>query len=251
MARFIVFIFAVWLAAAPARSEIDQAALQLYVDGAFEEAAEAAEAAGGAENLALAARALNAGAYLTEDNKTARLEFERAQAYAEASIAIDPNLVEGHLQAAIALAQRGARMASWRALVLGLARRSREEIDAALAIDPDSAWALSMSAGWHVEVARRGGAGTFGSDPQIGRRQFMAAYALDPENVAISYECALRLLAYDDPAWRPDALKALAAAAGDPPRDAFERQVQSRAKGLVVAIVEGKKAERAYINSQL
>ncbi len=243
---FLTLIF--WFVTASAGAEVDGEALRLFSEGAYEVAAETASAVGGAENLALAARALNAGGYLTVDDKDSRKTFKRAYEYAEAAIAVDPKLVEGHLQAAISLAQRGSRMATWRAFMLGMAKRARDEIDAALLLDPDGAWTLSMSAGWHLEVARKGGSGIFGSDPQLGRIQFVAAQTTDPNNIAIAYECALRLLAASNPDWREDALFALDVASRGEPRDAFERALQSRAKGLEAAIAKGPKAERAFID---
>lgn len=251
MPRHIILVLVLALAVVPAVAAPDEKALQLYIDGDYEAAVDTAVAAGGAENLALAARALNAEAYLSDDRKAARVIFERAHDYAQKAIDLDPGMVEGHLQAAISLAQRGARMAGWRAFLLGLAQRARKEIDRALAIDPNSAWALSLSAGWNVEVARRGGAKTFGADAELGRSQFVAAHAADPGNVAIAYECALRLLAYGDPTWRADALSALDDAINDTPHNAFERAMQMRARGLAAAIKDGPKAERAYIEAQL
>ncbi|MFQ5563355.1 MAG: hypothetical protein ACE5FO_07285 [Parvularculaceae bacterium] len=251
MARRLIPIIFVWLAIVPARAAPDEEAVRLYNEGAYEAAAETAAAGGGTENLALAARALNAAAYLSEDRRTARIIFERAYDYAEVSIALDPNRVEGHLQAAISLAQRGARMAGWRAFLLGLAQRARKEIDLALEVNPGSAWALSLSAGWHVEVARKGGAGTFGSDPELGRRQFLAAHQADSENVAIAYECALRLLAYGEPSWRADALWALENAVSISPRNAFERAMRERALALAAAVEKGPEAEREFIDSHV
>ncbi len=244
-AAFLMLVAVVRPAAAP-----DEGAFALFESGAYGQAAEAAARLGGAENLALAARALNAQAYLVIDNSDARKIAEQAFDYAEAAMTADPALVEGHLQAAISFAQRGARMAAWRAFMLGLAGRARAELDAALAMEPDNPWALSSSAAWHLEVARKGGEGRFGSDPALGRDQFLAARANDPDNLLIAYECALRLLAYDRAEWRADGLAALRFAVTAEPKDAFEKAVQARARTFQEAIEEGPKAERAFIDAQ-
>ncbi|MEM9619874.1 MAG: hypothetical protein AAF936_18115 [Pseudomonadota bacterium] len=225
-------------------------AIQFFEAGDYDRVLSVADRLGGAENYALAARSLNARAYLEMDDSDARKVADRALEYAEAAIGADPEFVEGRLQAAIALAQRGARMAPWRAFFLNLADRARDALDLALALEPENAWALSSSAAWHLEVSRRGGEGRFGSDPEFGHRQFLAARAADPKNVLIAYECALRLIAYDREEWRADATEALQTAIDQPPRTEFEAAVQTRAVALRQAMREGREAERAFIKSQ-
>lgn len=235
---------------ASVRAAPDEAAFALFRAGDYEAAAEAAASADGAENLALAARALNAEAYLEPDEDRAKDTADRALDFAEDAIDADPALVEGHLQAAISFAQRGARMAAWKAFFLGLAPRARDRLDAALALEPDNAWALSTSAAWHLEVARRGGPGRYGADPETGHRQFLAARAAAPMNLPIAYECALRLIAYDRAAWRPAGLAALDAALTLAPQTAFEESVQAKAQAFHAAIEKGRAAERAFIDAQ-
>ncbi len=235
---------------APACAALDEDVVAKFESGAYEEAAEAATALGDAQHLALAARSLNARPYLEADNRVARKVAKRALKAAEQAIEADPTLVEAHLQAAISYAQRGARMAPVRAFISGAASKARERLDRALEMEPQNAWALSSSAAWHLEVARRGGEGRFGSDPQVGQRQFVEARVAAPDNLSIAYECALRLLAYDTLDWRPEALDALAAAIALEPADAFERAVQARAIEFQAAIEQGREAERAFIEAQ-
>jgi hypothetical protein len=248
--RFLIFIAVAAAHFGSARAVLDEQAFSLFEQGDFQAAAERAVVGGGAENHALAARALNALAYLEDDDGDARKIADRALAHAEAAIEGDPGLVEGRLQAAISLAQRGARMAPWRAFFLNVAQRARASLDAALELDPENPWALSSSAAWHLEVSRRGGEGRFGSDPDLGYRQFLAARDIDPQNLVIAYECALRLIAYDREDWRAEGLQALQAAIDIPAQDAFERAIQTRAHDFQAAIAQGRKAERAFIKAQ-
>lgn len=249
MKFFLMTILAAGFATA-AQAGPDAQAFRAYVDGEYETAAADAAQLGGAENLALAARALNALAYLETDDSDARKIADRALEYAEAANEADPALVEAQLQAAIALAQRGARMAPWRAFFLDLAGRAREALDAALNMDPGNAWALSSSAAWHLEVSRRGGEGRFDSDPDAGYQQFLAAREAAPENLLIAYECALRLIAYDRSDWRSVALQSLDAALALSPENAFEAEVQDRARAFQQAIASGHEAERDFIEEQ-
>lgn len=249
MLRLMYLLIFVSLAA-PARAAPDEAAFSLFVAGEYRAAAEDAMAKGGAENFALAARALNAEAYLMDDDGDARKLAKDALDYAEAAIEADPMLVEGHLQAAISLAQRGARMAALRAFFLGIAGRAREKLDEALTQEPANAWALSSSAAWHLEVARRVGPGRFGSDPVLGYEQFMAARANDPGNLLIAYEAALRLIAYDNPEWRADGLASLDTVLNGAANDAFERAIKQRAVMFSEAIAEGPEAASDFIEAQ-
>ena len=250
-AGFCAFIMGfVFLLATPAGAAPDQAAFSLFVDGAYEEAAAAAVTAGSADDLALAARALNAKAYLQEEDKPARQLAKRALKNAKEAIDLDPALVEAKLQAAISYAQRGSRMSAVRAFLSGNAPKARELLDEALALDPDNAWALSSSGAWHLEVSRRAGEGRFDSDPALGRQQFAAAREADPENLLIAYEAALRLLAYGDVEGRESGLEALGAAISLTPKDAFERSIQARAKTFMATVEKGEEAERAFIEAQ-
>ena len=244
------FLAAAALLFAPALAAPDAGALDLNRAGDYDAAAHAAATAGGAENLALAARALNAQAYLDTDKAKARKAAKRAFEFAEDAVTADPLLLEGHLQGAIALAQRGARMAAWKAFVLGLAQRARDRLDAALALEPENPWTLSTSAAWRLEVARRGGGDVYDADADLGYREFIAARTAAPDNIPIAYECALRLLAHDRAAWRADGLAALDAALAHPPQNAFEQDVQALAQAFQAAIAQGRAAERAFIDAQ-
>ncbi len=237
-------------AAAPARADDADAAYAAYVAGAYGDAVDLAKHDGSAASFALAARSLNAVAYFEPEKKTARRRADQAIDMAELATALDPDLPEAHLQSAIGMALKGARLSPFRAFFSGLAGKARERIDAALSLDPENPWALSTSAAWRIEVARRGGASLYGADPVKGHEEFMAARALAPENIAIAYECALRLLADGRAEWRADALAALETALAGAPETQFERDVQSLARNFKTAIANGRDAEAAFIAAQ-
>ena len=228
----------------------DERALGAYNDGRYEAAADIAAITGGAENFALAARALNAAAYLEPDDDRAIMLAKRAADLADAAVEADPDNVEGHLQGAIALAQRGARISGMRAFFLGLAGRARDRLDRALKLAPENPWALSTSAGWHLGVAARAGDGRFGSDAAKGYEQFLAARWRDPMNISIAYEMALRVLAFGEAAWREEALRALETARTAPAANAFDMALKARADAFAAAIAESEEAEQAFIDAQ-
>ncbi|MEX0644665.1 MAG: hypothetical protein WD076_05100 [Parvularculaceae bacterium] len=239
--------------AAPARADglnIDSGAYAKYVDGDYDAAVAAASSIGGAGNFALAARALNAAAYFEDKRKQSRLLANRALDFAEESIRMKPDFLEAHLEAAIGLSLRGANMAPARALILNLPARARRHMDVALALDSASFWALSTSAAWRLEVARRGGGAVFGADPVQGYEEFMKAREIAPGNVVVAYECALRLIASKRAEWRAVALQSLDAALAGVPESAFETRLQGHAREFAAAIKAGPDAEAKFIDAQ-
>lgn len=238
------------LASSAAAGAIDEQLLSLYVAGDYDAVANQAEQSRRVEDFAVAARALNAKAYFEPARKKARRIAKTAQEFAEAALDEDPDNVEGRLQAAIAMAVRGSNMSPVSAFFKRLPGRSRNHIDHALGVEPDNAWALSTSAAWRLEVSRRGGGSFDGADPEQGYEEFLAARELDPGNVAIAYECALRLLASERAEWRGVALEALQVAIEGAPQSVFEQQLQQRAIELEAAVIHGPAAEEKFIEAQ-
>ena len=70
----------------------------------------------------------------------------------------------------------------------------------------------------------------------------MAARDADPDNLLIAYECALRLIAYDEAEWRADGFAALDAVLAGEPSDAFESAIRKRAEAFAAALAAGRKA---------
>ncbi len=239
-----------WALAGVSLAALDEDALARYAAGDYDAAVIAAEMAGGPDNLALAARALNAVAYFDDGRKSTRKIAGGALEYAEAALAIEPDHPEGHLQAAISLSLRSAKMSPVRALLMDLPVRARKHIDRALESSPDNVWALSTSGAWRVEVARRGGGALFGADPELGYEELRKARAGAPDNVAIAYEAALRLLASRREEWRPTAIEALEVAVAEAPDTQFEADLQAKARELQAAVEAGPDAVREFVNAQ-
>lgn len=228
----------------------DNEALQLYEAGAYDDVLAKADQAQDADTYALAARALNAVAYFDPDRKAARGAAKMAKEYADRALDLNNQHVEAHLQAAIAIALRGAVSAPASAFFKNLPARARDHVDEALRLDPDNPWALSTLSAWNLEVHRRGGGALYGAKPDRGYEQFLAARRLAPDNVAVAYEGALRVLASRKPLWRDAALMALADATAKTPESMFEMRIQMRARALQVAIEAGPEAEHAFIKAQ-
>lgn len=228
----------------------DEAALKAYADGAYADVVARADIVENPDTYALAARALNAVAYFEPDRREARGAAQKAQDYAEKALTLDSAHVEAHLQAAIAIALRGAVSAPASTFFNNLPARARDHVDHALWLDPENPWALSTSAAWNLEVYRRGGGMLYGAKPEKGYQEFLKARTLAPENVAVAYEGALRVLASRREEWRAAALKALADAVAKAPTSMFEQRIQDRARALQSAVEAGAQSERDFIKAQ-
>jgi hypothetical protein len=245
----IAAMFAALAVVAQAHAAPDEAAYAAYVAGDYETAAERALQVESAENFALAARALNALAY-HEYGKQGRERSKSALGYARAAINADPRLSEGHVQAAVAVGLRGARMSKAKAFLTNVAGRVRDHLDDALKRDPGNVRALSISAAWRLEVARRGGGMLYRAVPEEGFDEFLKARELALADGSVAFECALRLLASKRPEWRQPALEALVVAVAAEPRTAFETEISARAHALKAAVDGGPAAEAAFIATQ-
>ena len=247
---YLCTLVATTLSISSATAAFDEQLMTMYLAGNYTAVAEQAVESERMEDLVLAARALNAKAYFLEDRRQARDTAKGAQEFAERVLDHDPDNVEARLQAAIAMAVRGANISPVTAFFKRLPGRSRNHIDHALALEPENAWALSTSAAWRLEVSRRGGGGFDGADPEQGYEEFLAARRLAPGNVSIAYECALRLLASERAQWRGVALEALQASIESTPQSVFEQKLQQRARELQAAVNSGPAAEEKFIEAQ-
>jgi len=241
----VIAVMTVRAVAAP-----DPVAFEAFVRGDYDVAAAQSATTGKAEDLLLAARALNAINYFDLDRKAVRARADRALELSERAIAADPALAHARLQAGVSLSLKASRMAPVRAIVSGLPVRSRARLDEALALAPDDPSILATSAAWRIEVARRGGGALKGADPERGFEEFERARAAAPLDPLIAHECALRLLADGRKEWRSAALSCLNAALAAPASLKFERDMQVLSSALKAAVDEGPKAEKAFIARQ-
>jgi hypothetical protein len=248
--KYLVAVLAFALVAPAASASPDPAAMAAFASGDYAAAVAAGKRAGTAEDLALAARALNASAYFDGGKKSARRTADDALALADAAIKLDPTLVDGYLQAGVSLALKGARMAPVSAFMSGVAGKARERLDAALELDPTHPLALSTSGAWRIEVTRRGGGALKGADPEKGFEELMAARAAAPDEITIAHEAALRLIADGRPEWRDEGLVALDAAIAASPKTKFDADIQALSLEFKLAIAAGRKAEKAFIARQ-
>ena len=242
-----LFLAAALAASNPVLAAPDPTAEAAYVRGEYLAAVEAAEKAGGAENLAFAAKSLNAISYFDRDRKTTRERCNRAMDYAEAAIAADPSFAEAHFNLGVAMLIKASNMGAARAFLSNLPARGRRKFDDALGLDPDFAPFLVASAAWRIEVANRGGGFFYGADPEEGYAEMVRARAIDPVDNVIAHECAVRLLADGRAEWRAAALACLDDALTAATDSTFEAAIQAKSRQLKAAIDAGPEAEQAFL----
>lgn len=236
--------------AATAMAAPDPEAVAAYTRGDYLDAVAAAERAGGAENLAFAAKALNAISYFDRDRKSTRQRCERAMDYAEAAIKADPTIAEAHFNLGVAMLIKASNMGAARAFLSNLPARGRRMFDRALALDPDFAPFLTASAAWRIEVANRGGGFIYGADAEEGYSEMRRARVLDAADNVIAHECAVRLLADGREEWRAEALACLDDAVAASTDSAFEAAIQEKSRLLMAAVAAGPDAEKAYLSKR-
>jgi tetratricopeptide (TPR) repeat protein len=229
----------------PARAAENAAAVALFAKGDYLAAAKAAADAGGATNLALAARATLADASLRQ---TPCMEcLQNAEALARRAIAADPNNMEGHIHLAVSLGYQARIIGPLRARFARFPEQAKEGIETALKLAPDSHWALSAAGGFNIEVVRSGGrilgSLLYGASFENGVSYFQRAIAADPENPLIKLQYALALTSYAFDARRAEIAAVLDSSVRAKPGNVYEQAMRDRAGRLLGLLNENKRDE--------
>jgi tetratricopeptide (TPR) repeat protein len=231
-------LLALALAATPADSS---ALFTLYAQGHYQDAMRRGEDSHTAEGLAIAARAALADAMTRPEPCLTCLE--RAEEDARRAIALDARLADGHVWLATSLGYeariQGVMRASWG----NSPAQAKEQLDAALAADPNNPYALAALGGWHVEIVRVGGAFLAGKvyDASLDKSLalFDRAGRAAPHNVAVHYQIALSLAGVDKIVYRQRIESELQTAIQGPPQTAYEKFVAARAQDLLNLMKRG------------
>ncbi len=121
--------------------------------------------------------------------------------------------------------------------------RAKDELDAALAIDPKSPWALGALGGWNIEIVRTGGDTLanwlYGATVDNGLAAFAAAFKAAPDNLSVRYQYALSLCGYDADRFGREIRDAFARIAKEKPATAYESLARARATELAGLLNKG------------
>ncbi len=225
----------------------------MFASGQYLEAAERAEVADTADDLAFAARSLLARC-MTGEHEPDAVMVDRAASDAREALKLDPDHEEARLQLAIALSLKSRMMSLMDAWYAGYGGEGRKLAEDVLAVDPGNYYAHGFLAVWNVEVRRRGGAlgaGLLKASVEAGRRQYEEAARLAPDDVGIHWQFARALVALDAGRYGDEAAvilgRALAATAGDH----VETVMQGRAARLAEALKGSRRAAQALARGML
>jgi hypothetical protein len=236
----LAIVAAAVIAGLPSPQQQASAPWTLYAAGQYEQAIAAGLRRNDAFGFAIAARAELAREMMRDEPCLECLE--RAADYAREAISADPKLPEGHIYLATAMGYEARIIGPLVARLKGFPDKAKDEIDAAVADDPRDSWAWAALGGWNVEIVREGGVLgrlIYGASVAQGIADFRKSFELDPGNIVLRFQFALSLAAYDRETYKSDIADALAAAAGDKPRTAYDGFAQSRARALQAALDSG------------
>lgn len=219
----------------------------LYVAGRYEEAVVAGGAANAAEGFTIAARAELA----EEQARDAPCLdcLRKAEGFARKAIAADAKLPDGHIYVAVSLGYEARIVGIIEARIKGYAEEAKEQLDEALKLDPNNAWALAALAGWNIEIVRNGGDTLaeliYGATVPNGLSYFAKAFKLQPNNLVLRYQYALTMSGFDLDTYRHDIEDALNRAAGGKQTTANDALTKTRAQTLLKLLHAGN--DDAYI----
>jgi hypothetical protein len=258
MRTILLSIFAA-LALCAASAAADEAARSgpaaLYEAGAWREAEQLAATASDASSRTLAAQAvlarLMSGELADEPRGDKREAARRAQSHARSALDFDPDHAPAHLRLAAGIGYEARYRSAISAAMARLPQRGLEHIETALALDPTDPWAHALLGAWHLEVARKGGEGVFGSDMETGLAAYRRAVAMESAEPAIPYHFALALVAADPTAHEEEASAMLHQALAEPAPDAFAEAAQALASSLKAELEADPAAAQALAISRL
>lgn len=227
--RQIAVSLALFLAATlPAKGD---PAEEAFTAGRFLEAATIAEQAGGADNLARAARCILANEIATGALDDAALH--RAEKLARVALQDDPDHAEARLQLAIALSMQSRLLSTREVLSAGYGKTGRDLAEAVLKDDPANIYAHGFLAVWNIEVLHRGGslgAAWFGASLSNAREHFEKARRLDAQDGSLCWQYARALAALDYRRHQDEIFEVLTCAVTAPAKGEMEKVLQTRAR---------------------
>ena len=199
-AIIVLFASAATLARADNANLLDQAR-SLFAAGDYLPAADRARAQGSAEGLALATQiTCYYGRYLAPEDDRLAL-FESAIEMAAAALEFEPDNAFVRVQNAHALGRYSQQIGVVEAISEGLAGRMRDQIDAALALEPDNAAAHMLLANWHAAIINNSGfigRMIYGAEEDEVFTHYGEAIRVSPEDAQIRIEFARAVLELDE-----------------------------------------------------
>ena len=211
-------------------------ARSLFTAGEYLPAANKARAVGNAEGLALATQiTCYYGRYLAPEDDRLAL-FEGAVEMAAAALELDPDNAFVRVQNAHALGRYSQQIGVVEAISEGLASKVRDQIDAALALEPDNPSAHMLLANWHAAIINNSGfigRMIYGAEEEEVFAHYAEAIRVSPTDAQIRVEFARAILELDDEDNAALAREHLDAALAMPVETAFGGVLRGEATALL------------------
>lgn len=160
----------------------------------------------------------------------------RAQEYAEAALALEPDNAQAHLRLAAGLGYQSRYVNKLRAVMMGLPQQGRDHMIEAIALDPSEPWGPAMLGAWHLEVVRRAGEGMFDANEAEGLTLMRQSVEMEGAPAAIPYRFAVALVAADPAVHEEEATLMLNRALETADTDAVGQAVSGLATRLLTLL---------------
>jgi tetratricopeptide (TPR) repeat protein len=243
-----VVVLAVLCCALPARAgtSLPSSAMAAYRAGAYDQAATLSESEGSAKSYAFAAQSLIADAISRKEGFCISC-LEKAERLAEHAIELDPRVIDGYLQDAVAIGFRGRSIGVSAARTGGLAERARGLLDKAMIIDPSNVWARASLGAWHIEIVHHAGrilaSLMYDASTDEGLELYRSALRDAPDIAVLHYHYALSILALDLSRYRTEAEKELRHTLSIRTDDALSNYVRAQAATVLDALEKSSPSE--------
>ncbi len=204
--------------------------------GDFELAASSGAQIGTVKSRLIAAEALSAKVLLgmAED---ARGSARTALELSESVLLEEPQNTDAQFQYALAdgfITRATSPFAAWRRK---LPQKTKETVDALILSAPNDGRAHALLGAWHMGILRetgeKNGAKWFGADARAGQAAYARALVLRPDDIIITSNYALSLAELDFETHGERARAMLVSVLAAAPKDAVEREVQSRMREIL------------------
>lgn len=243
---YIVLAMLLGVLSARADTSLPSSAMAAYRVGAYDKAASLSETEGTARSFAFAAQALIADAISRKDGFCVPC-LEKAERLAEHAMEIDPRVIDGYLQDAVAIGFRGRSIGLSAARSEGLAEKARTLLDKAMAIDSTNVWARASLGAWHIEIVHHAGrilaSLMYDASTDEGLELYRSALRDAPDIAVLHYHYALSILALDQSRYRTEAEKELRHTLSIRTDDALSNYVRAQAATVLDALEKSSPSE--------
>ena len=232
-----VVLWSVCLGAASASSVSDiDTALR---EGQYQSAYEQGVALNNAQGMVLAVEALNAQLLLGGQDDPSKLA-KRALKLAKRARALEPANTEADVQYAIAYGFYGRHASAFKAWRKKLPQKIKAAIENAHDHNASDARVEALRGAWHLSLLYRAGKWNvgkrYGASIAAGQKHFDAALDLKPDDILINSNYALMLYVLGPQQYKARSKFLLETAVATPPRNAVERDIQTRMAEILTAL---------------